>query len=127
MKPLHTAVPGALADLLRSTPLSPGKVEFAWKAAVGVTVQRATSVRLEGDVLLVDTTSLQWAREVMRSSPVILRRLGTLLGADTVATIQVRPPASEIKPARRRRSSQPSDEPRDQGPEPRAQGLRDRT
>jgi hypothetical protein len=108
MKQLHTAVPGAIADLLRQAPLSPGKVDFAWKAAVGPTLQRATHVRLEGDVLLVDTTSVQWGREVMRSSPVILRRLREFLGAGTVTAIHVRPPASELKPERRRRSQPPA-------------------
>lgn len=105
MKPVSSAMAGAVAELLRGAPLSPGKIEFAWKAAVGASVERATSVRLEGDVLLVDTTSGQWAREVMRSSPVILRRLRMLLGAETVAAIQVRPPSSDVKPLRRSRAS----------------------
>jgi predicted nucleic acid-binding Zn ribbon protein len=91
-----------VAELLRGSPLSAGKVDFAWTTAVGLTVQRATHVRLEGSVLLVDTTSGQWAREVMRSSPVILRRLQTLLGTDAVTAIQVRPPASDMKPQRRK-------------------------
>ena len=107
MKQLHAVVPRALADLLRSAPLSPGKVDFAWKAAVGVTLQRATAVRLESHVLLVDTTSLQWAHEIMRSSPIILRRLESFLGPGTVTSIEVRPPQSELKPERRRRASQP--------------------
>jgi predicted nucleic acid-binding Zn ribbon protein len=104
MKPLQNAVPGAVAELLRMAPLSPGKVAFAWKTAVGTAVQQATVVRLEGRVLLVDTASAQWAREVMRSSPVILKRLQSLLGADTVSRIEARPPASEIKTPRRKRA-----------------------
>jgi hypothetical protein len=40
-------------------------------------------------VLIVETTSPQWSREVMRSSPVILKRLQTLLG-DVVDRIEVR-------------------------------------
>jgi predicted nucleic acid-binding Zn ribbon protein len=107
MKPLQNAVPGAVAELLRAAPLSPGKVAFAWKTAVGAAVQQATVVRLEGRVLLVDTTSAQWAREVMRSSPVILSRLQRLLGAETVSKIEARPPASEIKIPRRKRAGQP--------------------
>jgi predicted nucleic acid-binding Zn ribbon protein len=90
MRPLQHAIPGALLTLLRDAPLSDGKVGFAWRAAVGPALQRATHVKLEGNVLLVDTTSAQWSREVMRSSPVILRRLQELLGADTVARIEVR-------------------------------------
>jgi hypothetical protein len=106
VKPLQHAMPGAVAELLRSTPLSPGKVQFAWKTAVGAAVRQATTVRLEGDVLLVDTTSAQWAREVMRSSPVILRRLQRFLGKATVTRIHARPPASEIKTTPRKRASQ---------------------
>jgi len=90
MKAISHALPGALATLLRDAPLSPGKVTFAWKAAVGSAIERATSVRLEGRELLVDAVSAQWAREVSRSSPVILARLRELLGPDVVARITVR-------------------------------------
>ena len=90
MLPLTHAVPGALAELLRGAPLSPGKVAFAWTAAVGPATARATAVRLEGTLLLVDPTTTAWAREISRSSGVILTRLQTLLGADTVTRIEVR-------------------------------------
>jgi predicted nucleic acid-binding Zn ribbon protein len=90
MKPLAHALPGALMELLRGTPLSDGKVTFAWKAAVGPAIERVTTVKLERKVLLVETASAQWSREVMRSSPVILKRLQSLLGADTVERIEVR-------------------------------------
>ena len=82
MLPISHAVPGALAELLRGTPLTPGKVAFAWNAAVGPATARATAVRLEGTLLLVDAITTAWAREVSRSSGVILTRLQTLLGAD---------------------------------------------
>ena len=45
---------GALRSLLRETPLSPGKVRFAWTAVVGPALERVTAVRLEGDTLLVE-------------------------------------------------------------------------
>jgi predicted nucleic acid-binding Zn ribbon protein len=90
MKPLAHAVPGALADLLSTTPMSPAKIDFAWKAAVGAAMQRVTSVRLENGVLLVEAASEQWGREVSRSSRVILARLQTLLGEDVVTRIEVR-------------------------------------
>lgn len=83
-------MPGALAEIMRAAPLSAGKVDFAWRAAVGSAVERVTAVRLEGRVLLVEATSAAWAREVVRSSPIILARLQTLLGGETVATITVR-------------------------------------
>ena len=90
MKPLTHAIPGALMQLLAGTPLSHGKVDFAWRAAVGSGLERVTSVRLEGHVLIVDTTSAPWAREIQRSSSVILARLASLLGKDTVTSITTR-------------------------------------
>jgi predicted nucleic acid-binding Zn ribbon protein len=90
MRPLSQAVPGAVANLLRETPLSDGKVAFAWKVAVGPAMERATAIKLDGTVLIVDVPNTQWAREIRRSSGVILSRLGTLLGRDTVTEIRVR-------------------------------------
>ncbi len=104
MDALHHALPGALALLLRDTPLSDGKVQFAWQAAVGSAVQRATAVRLDGHHLIVDATSAQWAREVTRASSVILTRLQTLLGARTVTRISVRSEFAD-PPVDHRRSS----------------------
>jgi predicted nucleic acid-binding Zn ribbon protein len=90
MFPVSAAIPGALVELLRGSPLSDGKVTFAWKAAVGPAFERVTHVRLEHRVLLVETASAQWSKEVMRSSPVILKRLQSLLGADVLDRLEVR-------------------------------------
>jgi predicted nucleic acid-binding Zn ribbon protein len=90
MRQLAHGMPGALIELLRGTPLSDGKVTFAWKAAVGPAIERVTHVKLERRVLLVETASAQWSKEVMRSSPVILKRLQSLLGAETIERIEVR-------------------------------------
>jgi hypothetical protein len=79
-----------LVDLLRNAPLSQGKVSFAWRAAVGSALERVTSVFLENGTLLVETTSAQWSREVHRLTPVILRRLDSLLGAGAVTRIETR-------------------------------------
>jgi predicted nucleic acid-binding Zn ribbon protein len=87
---LTSALPGALAELLKDAPLSPGKVSFAWRAAVGPALERETSVRLEAGTLIVDAASKQWAREVRRSSSIILNRLKTLLGDGAVKDISVR-------------------------------------
>ena len=89
MKPISQAVPGAITELLRQAPLSPGKVEFAWQAAVGPALQRVTTVRLEEGTLLVNAATRQWAREVSRSVHLILPRMRTLLGHDVVAGIRV--------------------------------------
>ena len=90
MEPLAHALPGALVDLLRGAPLSKGKVAFAWRAAVGPAVERVTSVFLENGTLIVETASPQWSREVQRSTPVILRRLESLLGEGVVGRIETR-------------------------------------
>jgi hypothetical protein len=90
MRPITHAVPGAIADLLRGAPLSDGKVRFAWITAVGPALERVTTVRLERDTLVVHTASLQWAREIRRSTSVILSRLQSLLGKDTVTSLSVR-------------------------------------
>jgi predicted nucleic acid-binding Zn ribbon protein len=90
MRPLTHALPGAIAELLRDVPVSNGKVDFAWRVAVGTSVERVTSVRLEGGVLVVVAEDQRWAREVTRSSGVILARLQTLLGRAIVDRIVVR-------------------------------------
>jgi hypothetical protein len=92
MRPISHAVPGALSELLRQAPVSPGKVDFAWKAAVGGAMQRVTRVRLEAGALIVDAANMHWAREIERARPTILPRLQTLLGKDVVARIIVKTP-----------------------------------
>ena len=78
-------------ELLRGSPLSDGKVTFAWKAAVGPAIERVTHVKLEHRVLLVETASAQWSREIMRSTGVILKRLKSLLGDDRPSSGAVEP------------------------------------
>ena len=90
MRPLAHGLPGALTELLKAAPLSDGKVTFAWGAAVGPAIERVTAVKLERRVLIVETASAQWSREIMRSSPTILRRLHRFLGADVVDRIETR-------------------------------------
>jgi predicted nucleic acid-binding Zn ribbon protein len=90
MRSFGEVLPATLAQLLRDTPISAGKIDFAWKAAVGPAVERATAVKLEGTTLIVDVNSAQWAREMKRSERVILTRLQSLLGADVITTIVVR-------------------------------------
>jgi predicted nucleic acid-binding Zn ribbon protein len=90
MRPLSHALPGALALLLRETPLSDGKVTFAWRAAVGAALERVTAVKLQGRVLIVEAGSSQWAREIERSKSLILSRLQSLLGSGVVTHLEVR-------------------------------------
>ena len=90
MRPLTHALPGALRLLLRDMPLSSGKVEFAWCAAVGSAVARATAVKLENGILIVETTSAQWTTEIRRASPIILGRMRSLLSDETIERLEVR-------------------------------------
>ena len=80
----------AIHELLRGTPLSDGKVTFAWRAAVGPAVERATAVKLERGALIVEAASAHWTEEVRRSTPVILTRLQAFLGVETITRIEVR-------------------------------------
>ena len=90
MLAIKYAMPNAVAELMRSAPLSPGKVDFAWRMAVGPSMQRVTAVRLEAGVLVVEAASAQWSAEVRRSMSVILVRLETFLGESTVTRLEVR-------------------------------------
>ena len=82
-------MPGALAAILRNTPLTPEKVAFAWRAAVGPAVDKATSIDLRQDVLYVRAKDAAWEREVERSAPLIRTRLKDLLGEHVVRFIRV--------------------------------------
>ena len=90
MQPISHVVPRALAELLRDAKMSPGKIEFAWKAAVGPAIDRGTAVRLEHQTLLVDAKTAAWGREVTRSSRLILKRLDALLGPGVIRELIVR-------------------------------------
>jgi predicted nucleic acid-binding Zn ribbon protein len=82
-------IPSVLAEVIRKAPLCPEKVDFAWGHAVGPGLQRMTAVRLDDKgVLHVTAADAHWAREVRRASPLILKRLETMLGVGTVQTIK---------------------------------------
>ena len=83
-------IPTVLTEVISKAPLCPEKVEFAWRFAVGPAVERATTVRLdETGILHVKASDAHWAREVKRSSKLILVRLETMLGRGTVKRIRV--------------------------------------
>jgi Dna[CI] antecedent DciA-like protein len=81
-------IPAVLGEIIRKAPLCPEKVAFAWRSSVGAAVDRVTKVRLDNDrVLHVTAADSHWAREVRRSSHLILSRLKGLLGNDVVVKI----------------------------------------
>jgi hypothetical protein len=91
MDSITTIVPGALTRLFQIGPLSQGKLEVAWRVAVGDALSRVTTVRLQSDggveVLAADQ---RWQKELKRSSTVILTRLTALLGANVVTRLVVK-------------------------------------
>ena len=91
MIPAQQCAPRVLGDILRRQPLSPGKIRFAWRAAVGDAMAHATSVDLDTrGTLRVSAETEHWRRETVRSAGVIKRRLAELLGRDTVTRITTR-------------------------------------
>ena len=89
MIPVHEVVPAALATVLRRAPLTPEKVAFAWRTAVGPAVDRVTTIELKGRVLNVRAKDAAWQREVERSAALIRTRLAVLLGDDVVRGLDV--------------------------------------
>ena len=90
MQPIGQILPRALAQLVRDAPLSRGKVDFAWRSAVGAAMARVSAVLLEDGVLLIEAQTAAWGAAIMRSSPVILTRLRTMLGPDAIREIRLR-------------------------------------
>lgn len=87
---------GSIADrvlpaLLRSQPLTPEKVQFAWRISVGAAIDRATRVRLAGATLLV-TGEAKWLREIARSEALIVKRLQRMLGESVVRALSCSAP-----------------------------------
>jgi hypothetical protein len=87
--PVQQFMPGALADVLRRAPLTPEKVAFAWRTAVGAAVDRATGVELRGSTLVVVVKSDEWRHEIARSLGLIRSRLNLVLGDGVVARIEL--------------------------------------
>jgi hypothetical protein len=90
MDSLHTIVPRALTELLRQGPMCQGKLDVAWRAAVGDALNRVTSARLQPNgVVEVVPSDPRWNTPLRRSSGLILTRLKGLLGDQAVARISV--------------------------------------
>ena len=89
MIPVHQFMPDALAEVLAKAPLTPEKVAFAWRAAVGAAVDKVTTIDLRDRVLHVRAKDATWQREVERSAALIRARLARLLGEHVVKFIDV--------------------------------------
>ena len=102
MESIQSLLPATIARVVRPAPLSPEKVLFAWRVAVGPAIARVTRVRLSGDhVLDVEFDDGRFGEELARQAPLVLRRVQELLGADTVVRLALRQP--EPRRSRRRR------------------------
>jgi predicted nucleic acid-binding Zn ribbon protein len=94
-------LPTALAQAVRLAPLTPEKVEFAWRAAGGPAIAKATRVSLDDSGLLtVQTGDARWATEIHRLRHDLIRSLATWLGAGVVTRLDV---AGRPEHGRRRR------------------------
>jgi hypothetical protein len=80
-----------LANMLERQPMSQGKLQFAWRAAVGPALARAASLDWQDGRVIVQMSSDEWTREIRRSKPMILERLRMLLGNE-VKRLDIRTP-----------------------------------
>lgn len=89
MIPVRQFLPDALAAALRKAPLTPEKVTFAWRQAVGAAVDRVSQVSWVDGTLTVRVRDAAWTAEIDRARPAIQSRLERLLGAGTVRRIVI--------------------------------------
>ena len=107
MIPVQAVVPHALAEIIRKAPLTPEKVEFAWRTAVGPAVAGATEIALDEATLRVRARDRSWQRELERSAALIRKRLDDLLGAGVVRYIDVTAAAASAASFRSRPAAPP--------------------
>jgi hypothetical protein len=87
---LTTLTDSVLPALLARAPLTPEKIDFSWRIAVGAPVHRACTITLASGTLIVNTPDHAWAHEIERSADVILVRMQRMLGRDAVRRIECR-------------------------------------
>jgi predicted nucleic acid-binding Zn ribbon protein len=88
MDPVGPLVSQVLPALLARAPLTPEKVEFAWRTVAGDAIARATRVVLRDGVLIVNADDPRWLGEIARARTTLLPRLNALLGDGTVRLIK---------------------------------------
>jgi len=105
---LHTFV----AALVKPAPLSPGKVQCAWRLAVGPALARATRVAAApGGVIDVHVDDPNWRQELERSRDLIVGRLQAALGAETARVIRLHGPRLPKRRGDGRSTSRPTPTP----------------
>lgn len=83
--------PSLVAELVRSQPLTPAKVDFAWRTAAGPALARAATAELRDDgTILVRAATAAWQTAVERSRGLLLARMREMLGDDVARRLTVR-------------------------------------
>jgi hypothetical protein len=85
-------LPDVVTSVVRKAPLTPEKVAFAWRMAVGARVDGATQVELRNGTLHVRATQAGWLSEIEHSAAVIRSRMEVLLGPGVLRFIKVATP-----------------------------------
>jgi len=103
MESIQPLLPGIVARAVRPAPLTPEKVVFAWRLAVGAALARVTRVRLTADhVVDVEVDDARWCEEIERSADIVLARLQAALGAENAERLLIRKPPGKSHGRRRR-------------------------
>ncbi|HXE79952.1 MAG TPA: DciA family protein [Vicinamibacterales bacterium] len=89
MQRANEIVASVLPALLQKAPLTPEKVQFAWRAAVGPQIARATRVELRAGRVIVRADDSRWTDEIRRAAHLIVPKLRALLGEDHVSGLTV--------------------------------------
>jgi predicted nucleic acid-binding Zn ribbon protein len=89
MQAFQSFATGVLAEVIRRQPPSAARTTFAWSVAAGPAMARAARVDARSGVLVVMAKDARWAREIGRSRETLLQRVQSLLGKDTVTSIDI--------------------------------------
>ena len=100
MVPMQSVLPATVRALLRHGPMTQEKLEFAWTAAVGPAIARATRVRWQEDdgTVVVEASDETWRRELRRSLPEMTGRLVELVGRGVLASVRLAGPERPGRP-----------------------------
>jgi hypothetical protein len=108
MESIQPLIPAVVARAVRPAPLTPEKVVFAWRLAVGAALARVTRVRLTTDhAIEVHVDDARWCDEIERSGDIVLARVQAVLGAEHARRLVVRKPAGKSHARRRRPTGTP--------------------
>ena len=115
MVPIQPLLSSVVAKAVRPAPLTPEKVAFAWRLAVGAALARVTRVRLTPEhALEVAFDDPRWCEELERSGSTVLARVQEVVGAEHARRLLIIKPAGR-RPRRRPRPAGAAHIPFDEG------------